>query len=735
MASGYNQYVQNGIRRMQQGQQAMVPPPMPGYTGAIPEIAQAYGSDPMTRLAANALASGVSTAPVAGGKYAWIDGLSRVGQAILGKVIDDRQRKKYGEQEAEYIRQFSDVSQLASAGGNAVPNPGAAPDGAAVAAAALGGQPAPQPVAAAPAIPASNMPPSQPMQAAAAALGWQEGVRPPMDASGAPLPRFEAPFPMTPGPAPFPQGGTGPSRGATPARRPAPVSASTYFRNGIVPIEGGTDRNGKFLTSPKGAYGPSQLMPGTAPEAMQLAGFSRDDKRWRTDAEINLKAGEAYFAKQLATFGDPLKAAAAYNAGPGRVQRALRRAQRSGGDWVQYLPDETKKYVVNFQQAVGSTPAEGGGAGRSVEVPQLSMEQVPDRPAPPPDQLPAATPVPIEVESNRIAMAQQMLRSRNPYMAAIARQYLDKGLDEQFSARQVQNSQQFTQNQNRDNTLLADWQGGRGDARRAGYDAATAAESRNFSREVQNNQNQFNAINREDQQAFDNDQRIGAQEYNSREAEKQRQWSSNENALNRENKIDLSAQRQQQRSAYWNSPSGLKLRDEHNKEIKSIDETISKYQQFMQLNERNSTGGILAVPLIGDVAASFGDEGTMSALANDTALSKIGGSLGTAISDGDRRFIERSNISLKTPGSQNRNIATAVTAMLQRRKDYLYEFGNAEADNRGANFQQEWRLYSEQVPIVQYRNGRPVGVNSKPMSFNEWRKSRRRFDALGREIK
>ena len=135
----------------------------------------------------------------------------------------------------------------------------------------------------------------------------------------------------------------------------ATVSDDQQF-DAIVKIEGGTDRSGRFLTSPKGAIGPAQVMPGTAPEAARLAGLPYDEHRYKTDAAYNLALGKAYYQKQLADFGDPLKAAAAYNAGPGSASKgtglrgAMAKAQAAGRPeaWKDYLPGETRDYIKKF---------------------------------------------------------------------------------------------------------------------------------------------------------------------------------------------------------------------------------------------------------------------------------------------------------------------------------------------------------------------------------------------------
>jgi len=107
------------------------------------------------------------------------------------------------------------------------------------------------------------------------------------------------------------------------------------------------DERGEPLTSPKGAVGIAQVMPGTAPEAARLAGVEFDPVRYRRDPDYNEALGKAYYNKQLSDFGRNDLAAAAYNAGPGAVRRALARAEATGRDYLNYLPEETQKYVSN----------------------------------------------------------------------------------------------------------------------------------------------------------------------------------------------------------------------------------------------------------------------------------------------------------------------------------------------------------------------------------------------------
>lgn len=163
----------------------------------------------------------------------------------------------------------------------------------------------------------------------------------------------------------------------------APIAANFEAQwHAIVGNEGGTGSHGEFLTSPKGAIGPAQVMPGTAPYAAKLAGLPWDEVRYRSDPAYNQALGRAYYAEQLQTFGDPDMAAAAYNAGPGSAARgtglrgAMRRAAEHGepGNWETYLPHETQLYVENFRKRTGGAAAAEptiAGAGGDDELAAL----------------------------------------------------------------------------------------------------------------------------------------------------------------------------------------------------------------------------------------------------------------------------------------------------------------------------------------------------------------------------
>lgn len=102
-----------------------------------------------------------------------------------------------------------------------------------------------------------------------------------------------------------------------------------------------------------GARGLMQLMPGTAREQAAMLGLGYDQSQLTNDPQYNIMLGSAYFQRMLSYYGGayPL-AVAAYNAGPGNVNRWLRANgdPRTGAidilDWIEAIPIyETRNYV------------------------------------------------------------------------------------------------------------------------------------------------------------------------------------------------------------------------------------------------------------------------------------------------------------------------------------------------------------------------------------------------------
>ncbi len=152
-------------------------------------------------------------------------------------------------------------------------------------------------------------------------------------------------------------------------RVPAGHESNWTFIHAITRQESQFDR---AAVSHAGARGMMQLMPGTAREVAGKLGMSYDAGSLTTDTNYNMMLGSTYFQQMLRYFGGsyPL-AVAAYNAGPGNVNKWLRANgdPRGGGiemiDWIEAIPIfETRNYVQRVLEnaVVYDTLRDGGGS-------------------------------------------------------------------------------------------------------------------------------------------------------------------------------------------------------------------------------------------------------------------------------------------------------------------------------------------------------------------------------------
>lgn len=131
----------------------------------------------------------------------------------------------------------------------------------------------------------------------------------------------------------------------------APDLAPTDFGrmvNITLQAESGGKRygpDGKLLTSPAGARGEMQVLDSTNLNP----GFGVKPAKDNSPEE-RARVGRDYLQALLQHYdGDPAKAWAAYNAGPGRLDEALMRAKASptpGASWLTFMPNETQAYVA-----------------------------------------------------------------------------------------------------------------------------------------------------------------------------------------------------------------------------------------------------------------------------------------------------------------------------------------------------------------------------------------------------
>ena len=118
--------------------------------------------------------------------------------------------------------------------------------------------------------------------------------------------------------------------------------------------------------SPAGARGLMQLMPGTASLVSRQLGINDPGPYGILDPELNIRLGSTYLRDKLNRYqGNRLAAAAAYNAGPGRVDQWLGNGMESFDLFVESIPfRETRDYVqaVLSYRVIFESLANGGNS-------------------------------------------------------------------------------------------------------------------------------------------------------------------------------------------------------------------------------------------------------------------------------------------------------------------------------------------------------------------------------------
>lgn len=117
-----------------------------------------------------------------------------------------------------------------------------------------------------------------------------------------------------------------------------------------------------FAVSPKGAQGLSQLMPKTAQQVARELGEiytplreGMTPEEQKASIDQNIRFGKYYYNQQLKKYGNSTLAWAAYNAGPGATDDAIKMAgtSRDVGKVLSYLPEETRNYVKTLKRLNG----------------------------------------------------------------------------------------------------------------------------------------------------------------------------------------------------------------------------------------------------------------------------------------------------------------------------------------------------------------------------------------------
>lgn len=145
-----------------------------------------------------------------------------------------------------------------------------------------------------------------------------------------------------------------------------PSGDVSFERIAAITVQSESEGNPNAV-SPKGARGIMQVMPATA----RNPGFGiRPSDGSQAD---DVRVGREYLGAMQSRYGGDLaKMWAAYNAGPGAVDDAVKAA---GDNWLSRMPKETRDYVAKNQQAVGQAGDVPGAPGVAAD-PRLDSRQM-----------------------------------------------------------------------------------------------------------------------------------------------------------------------------------------------------------------------------------------------------------------------------------------------------------------------------------------------------------------------
>jgi hypothetical protein len=122
------------------------------------------------------------------------------------------------------------------------------------------------------------------------------------------------------------------------------------------------------------AAGPMQVHQAALTDYNRANGTAITHQQLAADPAIGKQVGDWYYAAMLRQFGgDPAKAAAAYNAGPGRVAQAV---GRYGDGWQAGIPNSTQGYVARVAGQPGGQPQQTAASIPTAEQEMAKARQL-----------------------------------------------------------------------------------------------------------------------------------------------------------------------------------------------------------------------------------------------------------------------------------------------------------------------------------------------------------------------
>lgn len=159
-------------------------------------------------------------------------------------------------------------------------------------------------------------------------------------------------------------------------------NAGTVGINGLSNLVIQAESSGDpTAVSPKGAKGLMQLMPDTAKEMAGELGVPYSEERLTTDPNYNMALGNAYLNKMLGKYGgNSTLAVAAYNAGPGSVDKWIkangdpRSGEISNQAFIDAIPfEETRNYTSKIVSQLAPS-----GAANKLAAATSAAQQIKD---------------------------------------------------------------------------------------------------------------------------------------------------------------------------------------------------------------------------------------------------------------------------------------------------------------------------------------------------------------------
>lgn len=121
----------------------------------------------------------------------------------------------------------------------------------------------------------------------------------------------------------------------------------------------------------KWAYGAAQMQVPTAEETAKRNGIAWDKNKFMLDRDYNIQLGLLHYNYLVRHYkGDVETAAIAYHAGEGAVDEAIRKAEKNGGHYIDYLGQHSKDYLVDFRERYNASILKSGKGQGSVFDPE-----------------------------------------------------------------------------------------------------------------------------------------------------------------------------------------------------------------------------------------------------------------------------------------------------------------------------------------------------------------------------